>query len=187
MDQSALSSLIQLIRDKSYREGEFTLASGRKSTFYIDLKPTTLHPDGAYWIGEAALDLLKKEDLNLRGVGGLTLGADPVATAVSLAARNRGKSWPAFIVRKQPKDHGTSRFIEGTENIPQGSPVLVVEDVITTGGSSRVAIERLREFGYLPVAVLVIVDREEGGAEAIRNEGLKFFSLLRIRDLRPKG
>src|SRR3954451_12943604 len=105
MDYKPLKNLIQLIRSLSYREGNFTLASGRKSQFYIDLKATTLHPDGAYWIGEATLDLLQEQKLKVDAVGGLTLGADPLATAISLAARSRNLMIPAFIVRKEPKDH----------------------------------------------------------------------------------
>src|SRR3954467_13099728 len=105
MDQPAQrQQLISLIRKQSYKEGDFTLASGKKSTFYIDMKATTLHPDGAYLIGELAASVLKREQIPVEGVGGLTLGADPIATAVSLAARGRGESWPAFIVRKEPKD-----------------------------------------------------------------------------------
>ncbi|MDR3608753.1 MAG: orotate phosphoribosyltransferase [Oligoflexia bacterium] len=178
------NQLIELIRKHSYREGDFTLASGQKSSFYIDLKATTLHPDGAWHIGELAVDLLKREEIEVDGVGGLTLGADPIATAVSLAARARGIIWPAFIVRKEPKGHGTSRYIEGTENLKPGARLIVIEDVVTTGGSSIKAIERLREAGYNPVATLTVVDRQQGGAEAIMKLGLKFFALATIQDIR---
>ena len=178
------SALIKLIREKSYREGEFTLASGKKSSFYIDLKPTTLHPEGAYLIGKLAVEAILSEGLEIDAVGGLTLGADPIATAVSLASRDAGCSWPAFIVRKEPKDHGTARYIEGTENLKPGARVLVVEDVVTTGGSSQKAIERLRDAGYEPIAVLTIVDREQGGAEVFTREGLKFIPLLKLSEIR---
>jgi len=184
MDQKSPSELVALIRKLSYREGDFTLSSGKKSSFYVDLKATTLHPEGVFRIGEAALDLLMRQDLRVQGVGGLTLGADPLATAISLAARVRGLSWPAFIVRKEPKGHGTSQYIEGTENLPPGAQVLVLEDVVTTGGSSIKAIERLREAGYRPIATLTVVDREEGGAEAIRKAGLEFFTLTTLREIR---
>ena len=117
-------------------------------------------------------------------MGGLTLGADPIATALSLAARARGVSWPAFIVRKEPKGHGTGKYIEGVENLRPGAAVLVLEDVVTTGGSSLKAIERLRAEGFLPMAVLTIVDREQGGEAAIRALGLEFLSLARIGDIR---
>lgn len=175
--------LLSLIRKLSYREGDFTLASGKKSTFYIDVKVTALHPDGAWHVGELAVDLLKREGIEVEGVGGLTLGADPIATSVSLAARAHGLHWPAFIVRKEPKDHGTGRYIEGIENLRPGARVVVLEDVVTTGGSSIKAIERLREAGYHPVAALTIVDRQQGGAEAIRKLGLQFLALATIQEV----
>jgi orotate phosphoribosyltransferase len=180
------AGLVRLIRQLSYREGEFTLASGKRSSFYIDLKATTLHPEGAFQIGEAAVQALRGQPLKIDGVGGLTLGADPLATALSLAARARGLFWPAFIVRKEPKGHGTSQYIEGTENLPPGSSVLVLEDVVTTGGSSLKAIVRLRDAGYHPAAVLTVVDREEGGAEAIRAEGLKMIALTTLREIQAE-
>jgi orotate phosphoribosyltransferase len=97
-----------------------------------------------------------------------------------LAARARGEIWPAFIVRKEPKDHGTARYIEGTENLKSGSKVVVLEDVVTTGGSSLKAIERLREAGYVPTAVLTVVDREQGGAQIFAAAGVKFFALTTL-------
>lgn len=179
--------LIGLVRKHSYREGDFTLASGKKSKFYVDLKATTLHPEGAFVIGEVAYEVLTteaaKRGWKIQGVGGLTLGADPLATAISLAGRARGEFWPAFIVRKEPKDHGTARFIEGTENLSSGASVIVLEDVVTTGGSSLKAIERLRDAGYRPLAALTVVDREQGGAEAIRAAGVEFLSLCTLRDV----
>lgn len=187
MDQATLKlrrSLNQLIRKLSYREGDFTLASGQKSTFYIDLKATTLHPEGAWHIGELATEILKLETPGVDAVGGLTLGADPIATAVSLSARTRGLVWPAFIVRKEPKGHGTGRYIEGTENLKPGARVVVLEDVVTTGGSSIKAIERLREAGYDPAITLTIVDRLQGGREAIEKLGSKFIALSTIEDIR---
>jgi orotate phosphoribosyltransferase len=188
MDQKSLEQLkkelFSLIRKLSYREGDFTLASGKKSTFYIDLKATTLHPDGAYLIGELAFRVIKESGLKIDAVGGLTLGADPLATAISLAARAQGVIWPAFIVRKESKDHGTGRYIEGVENLKPGASVLVLEDVVTTGGSSQKAIDRLNEAGYKPVATLTVVDREQGGAELLTKQGLKFLSLATIGDIR---
>lgn len=182
-ETASVEKLISLIRKASYREGDFTLASGKKSKFYVDLKATTLHPDGAYLIGELAYQLIAREKLAIEAVGGLTLGADPIATAISLAGRAHAANWPAYIVRKEPKDHGTSRYIEGTENFRSGAPVLVLEDVVTTGGSSIKAIERLREAGYNPVATLTVVDRQQGGAEEIKKLGLKFFSLVTIEQI----
>ncbi len=183
VESASKSNLIKLIRKVSYREGDFTLASGQKSKFYVDLKATTLHPDGAFWIGQLAVEILSREKLAVEAVGGLTLGADPLATAISLAARERGLNWPAFIVRKEPKDHGTARYIEGTENLRPGASVVVLEDVVTTGGSSLKAIDRLREAGYNPVAAITVVDRDQGGAEKIREAGVKFLAMVRLREI----
>lgn len=183
VESPSKNKLIQLIRQVSYREGDFTLASGQKSRFYIDLKSTTLHPDGAYWIGQLSVEKLLSSGLLIQAVGGLTLGADPLATAISLAARERGLSWPAFIVRKESKDHGTGRFIEGTENLRSGASVIVLEDVVTTGGSSLKAIERLRQAGYHPVAALTVVDREQGGAQRIEAAGVQFLSLIKLSEI----
>jgi orotate phosphoribosyltransferase len=188
MDQDSFKrlrgELFRVIKKLSYREGDFTLASGKKSSFYIDLKATTLHPDGAHLIGEVAVETILQSGLSVDAVGGLTLGADPLATAISLAARARGTIWPAFIVRKEAKDHGTGRFIEGIENLKPGARVLVLEDVVTTGGSSLKAIERLREAGFNPVAVLTVVDREQGGTETLGKQGLKLISLALLEDIR---
>jgi orotate phosphoribosyltransferase len=183
LDEITRERLRRLVRDRSWREGNFTLSSGKKSTFYIDLKSSTLHPEGAMLIGALAVRELRARGLEVDAVGGLTLGADPIATAVSLAAREIGLFWPAYIVRKEPKGHGTGRYIEGTENLPPRARCLVLEDVVTTGGSSLKAIERLREAGYQPVAVLTVVDRNEGGRELIEREGLTFLRLLDLEDL----
>lgn len=178
--------LRQLILKLSYREGSFTLVSGKKSDFYIDLKATTLHPEGAALLGELSVLRVQEAGLAAEGVGGLTLGADPIATAVSLAAHRRGLFWPAFIVRKEPKAHGISRYIEGVENLRAHSPILVVEDVVTTGASSLKAVQILRDAGYHPVAILGIVDREEGGGEAIEKAGLRLIPLFTITQIRKK-
>jgi orotate phosphoribosyltransferase len=177
-------NLFKLIKKLSYREGDFTLASGKKSSFYIDLKATTLHPDGAYLIGEVAFQAILASGLSIDAVGGLTLGADPLATAISLAARSHGVIWPAFIVRKESKDHGTGRYIEGIENMRPGASVLVLEDVVTTGGSSQKAIDRLVEAGFNPVATLTIVDRQQGGEELLTKQGLRFLKLATLEDIR---
>ncbi len=186
--------LLRLIRERSYREGDFTLASGKKSGFYIDMKATTLSAEGAFLLGRLAYEMIRRfAEIRFKGaggfsaihaVGGLTLGADPIATAVSLAAYSQGIDWPAFIVRKEAKDHGTGRYVEGRENLEPGAKVIVLEDVVTTGGSSIKAIERLRAEGYDPVAVLTVVDREEGGETALKATGLEFLRILSISDLR---
>lgn len=176
--------LAKLIKKLSYREGDFTLVSGKKSNFYIDLKNTTLHPEGAVLIGNLSVELIKEKKINIDAVGGMTLGADPIATSISLAAFHKKTVWPAFIVRKEPKKHGTSQFIEGTDNLKAGARVLIVEDVVTTGGSSVKAIEIVKQAGFKPVAVLTVVDREEGGEKVFRDLGLEFLALTRISDIR---
>lgn len=178
-----LERLRRLVRDRSWREGDFTLASGKKSSFYIDLKASTLHPEGAQLIGALAVRTVREAGIEVDAVGGLTLGADPLATAVSLAALEIGAFWPAYIVRKEPKGHGTGQYIEGMENLPPRARCLVLEDVVTTGGSSLKAIHRLREAGYQPVAVLTVVDREQGGRALIEREGLRFLRLLGIQQI----
>lgn len=188
MDHAAFETLrgqlTRVVRRLSYREGDFTLASGQKSKFYVDLKATTLHPEGADLIGRAWVELLKRENLtDIGGVGGLTLGADPLATSLSLAGFRAGFTWPAFIVRKEAKGHGTGKYIEGTENLKPGARVLVLEDVVTTGGSSLTALQRLREAGYNPLAVLTVVDREQGGAEIFRKEGVRLLALTTLREV----
>lgn len=181
--EEARVRLVQLIREKSYREGDFTLASGKKSTFYIDLKASTLHPVGAHLIGYLGFQLLQSAEIEVEAVGGLTLGADPIATAVSLAALEGGKIWPAFIVRKESKGHGTLKFIEGTENLKPGAKVAVMEDVVTTGGSALQAVEKLRAEGYVPTVVLGIVDRNQGGREAIEKAGLRLLPILSLAEI----
>ena len=188
MPNRTYESLHSLIRRLSYREGDFTLASGKKSGFYIDLKATTFHPEGAWLVGKSAVEyfLALGSDVAkaIQGVGGLTLGADPIATAVSMVAHEAGLFWPAYIVRKESKDHGTGKFIEGTENLPKAANLLVVEDVVTTGGSSVKAIERIRDAGYRCAGVLTIVDREQGGAEAFAKLGVPFHRLATISQIR---
>jgi orotate phosphoribosyltransferase len=177
------SALLDFILDRSYREGDFTLSSGQKSRFYIDLKPTILHPVGARALGGLAVEWMQKEGLHFHGVGGLTLGADPVVMAVSLAALASGLEIPATMIRKEPKKHGTSRFIEGVENFKPGARFLVVEDVVTTGGSALKAIEILRNEGFAPTHVFSVVDRESGGRETFEELGLDFHALFTLREL----
>lgn len=185
LKESLIEKLRLHIRTHSYREGDFTLASGAKSTFYINLKATTLHPEGAMMVGQAIAEQILKKGIVVDGVGGLTLGADPIATAVSIEGFRLGKSWPAFIVRKESKSHGTRQFLEGQENLKPGAKLLILEDVVTTGGSSVQAIERVREAGYQVAGVFCIVDRLSGGEEAFRKQGValhRLFTIDQIRD-----
>jgi orotate phosphoribosyltransferase len=176
--------LLKMIMEKSYREGDFTLSSGAKSNFYIDLKPTILHPEGAAMLGKLCVDWFVDEKLSFHGVGGLTLGADPIVMAVSLAALEKKMIIPATMIRKEAKKHGTSRFIEGVENFKQGDRFLVVEDVVTTGGSAKKAIEILKNEGFNPTHVFSLVDREAGGAEEFKKLGCEFKALYTLSELK---
>lgn len=182
MVSSLKQDLVALIRKLSYREGSFTLASGKSSDFYVDIKNVSLHPEGAKLIGRLAWELLSPS--NFAGVGGPTLGADPLATSISLAALDSKHVVPAFIVRKEPKKHGTSQWIEGRENLANGGEVLIVEDVVTTGGSSIKGIEKVRAEGFKVTTLLAVLDRSEGGEQALAKVGVKLVSLTRIDEIR---
>lgn len=181
--------LLALLTALSYERRAVRLASGAPSTFYIDCKQTALHPEGAAALGEHLLDAVERlEALRGRraaGVGGMTLGADPLATAVSLTAWGRGRALPAFIVRKEPKGHGTGRWLEGAKNLPAGSDVVLLEDVITSGGSTLRAAERVREAGLLPFGVACIVDRSAGGRANLEADGLAVDTLFSRADFPP--
>ncbi len=172
MTQAERDELMQIIRELSYEEREVTLASGRKSNFYFDGKQTTLHARGGLLVGKAFYDEVKQFAGPIHGVGGLTLGADPIATATSIAACLAGDEVAAFIIRKEPKGHGTGQWLEGRKNLPPGSRVVIVEDVTTTGGSSIKAVERAREEGLEVVGIVTLVDREEGARENIEKDGV---------------
>jgi orotate phosphoribosyltransferase len=168
---SIKEELKTIIRQLSYEEREVTLASGRRSNFYFDGKQTTLHSRGGLLVGQAFWEEVKQFGETIDGVGGLTLGADPIATATSIAAQLDGVNVHAFIIRKEPKGHGTGQWLEGRKNLPPGSKVVIVEDVTTTGGSSMKAVERAKEEGLEVVGIVTLVDREEGAREAIEGAG----------------
>ena len=168
---SVKAELKKIIIEMSYEEREVTLASGRKSNFYFDGKQTTLHAKGGLLVGKAFWEEVKQFEGPIHGVGGLTLGADPIATATSIAAELAGESVHAFIIRKEPKGHGTGQWLEGRKNLPPGSRVVIVEDVTTTGGSSMKAVERAEEEGLVVLGVVTLVDREEGARDAIEGAG----------------
>ena len=171
------AELLSLVKEKSYEQREVTLASGRKSDFYVDGKQTSLHPRGAYLAGRLFFELLGKFG-EVDAVGGPTLGADPLVTSIALVSSLEGEPIPAFIVRKEPKGHGTRRWIEGRKNLPEKAKVVVVEDVVTTGGSGLVAVDRIEEEGFEVVGMMALVDREEGAREAIEERGLPFMALF---------
>jgi orotate phosphoribosyltransferase len=176
-----LPDLIALLAERSAKRGQFTLASGKQSTLYIDARLTTMSPDGLALIGPLGLGALRDAEWRVDSIGGLTLGADPVSYAVSYASALAGTPVRCFTVRKEAKAHGTGRLIEGS--FREGDRVAVVEDVITTGGSALRAVSAVRQAGGTVVGVLALVDREEGGREAIEAEGLPVVALARASDV----
>src|SRR5512137_1835404 len=162
--------LKQIILELSYEKRLVTLASGRQSDFYFDGKQTTLHSEGGLLVGKLFYEAIKDVQ-GVQAVGGITLGADPIATATSIAAFLAGTPLHAFIIRKEPKGHGTGQWLEGRKNLPPGTRVVIVEDVVTTGGSSMKAVNRAKEEGLDVLGIVSLVDREEGGRESIEAEG----------------
>ena len=169
------------IRERSLKFGDFVLASGKKAKYYLDGKQTTLDARGLTLVGEGLFELLLKDGDLPDAVGGMSIGADPITAAVLTIAGVRGRELKGFLVRKESKGHGTNKFVEGP--VKSGDKVVVVEDVVTTGGSSLLAIERLEAEGIRVEGVLAIVDRMEGGAEAFAARGYSFRSLLTIQDV----
>jgi orotate phosphoribosyltransferase len=171
------AELFELIRTRSFGRGRILLASGRESDYYIDMRPTTVHPAGATCVGELICDAL--EGMNVEFVGGLEMGAVPIATAVAIASHRRGGNLQAFFVRKKPKDHGAKKLVEGLPKgeTLRGKNVVVLEDTTTTGGSSMQAVRALREEGANILLVLTIVDRLEGAKENFAAEGLELRAL----------
>jgi len=175
MPPSFKEQLREILKEKSVCHGEFTLASGAKSDFYVDARVTTLDPRGACLIGQVGWELVKKTAAKLgtrvNAIGGLTMGADPVALSIGIAAQQQDPSTllQVFTVRKTAKEHGRQKRIEG--NFSPGDSVVVVDDVITTGGSTIQAIDAIKEAGGHIAFVVVLVDREEGGREAIERLG----------------
>ena len=188
---SSRSALLNLLARTSFKLGDFTLSSGAKSDYYIDCRTTTLHGEGGRLTGLAILDLLDKHHLQPHAVGGLTMGADPVVSGVSIASAYRAQANPGsrlihgFLVRKTEKSHGTGRRIEGFHE--QNAPVLIVDDVCTTGSSTITAIEAAKEAGMRVIAVVCLVEREEARGrpvvEAAAN-GAPFYSLFTANDVR---
>ena len=170
--------LIQLVRQQALQFGDFTLASGQKADYYLDCRKLTLFAEGALQVSAGILEMLG-DDLP-DAVGGMAIGADPITGAVITLAATRGQSLKGFIVRKEAKAHGTQQMVEGP--VEPGDRAVIVEDVVTTGGSSVLAIERARDFGLEVTKVIAIVDRLQGGEEHFRNAGVDFESLLTIRD-----
>ena len=171
--------LLDLLCEFAYKEGDFVLSSGQQSSYYINCKPVTLHPEGALATGKLLLSMLAAD---VDAVAGLTLGADPIVTAVSVVSALGDRPIPALIVRKEAKGHGTMAYIEGP-TLSEGATVVVLEDVVTTGKSAMQAVERLRGAGYKVDRVLSLIDREQGGAEFYRSVGLDFEAVFTIKEL----
>jgi orotate phosphoribosyltransferase len=170
--------LLEILREKSLERGRFQLRSGKWSDYYVDGKQTTLDAEGSYLIGKLLFHKIRSQGDLPKGIGGVTLGADPIVTAVSLVSYLEGHSLPAFIIRKEPKGHGTERWIEGLKNIPTGSEVVIVEDVLTTGGTILDGVGHAREAGFEVSRVYTLLDRQEGGRESIEAASLVLDSLF---------
>jgi orotate phosphoribosyltransferase len=181
MTEAARAELIALLRAHSFRRGTFTLASGRESSYYVDARPTTMSARGLTLIGHLGLQEIRAAGWAPELVGGLTLGADPVAYAIAAASDRDPPAIDGFTVRKEAKGHGTGRHIEG--RFHAGARVVVVEDVVTTGGSALRAIEAVQAGGALVLGVLAVVDREEGGRERLEESGTPVRALVRLADL----
>lgn len=173
---------LAILKEKSYERRKVILSSGQESDFYIDCKQATLDAEGAVLTGRILCEMLAKDGMP-EAVGGITLGADPIVTAVSLTSALRGTPIPAFIIRKEPKKHGTAQWVEGAKNLKPGMQVAIVEDVVTTGASTLRAIERAEEVGLVVVRVLCIVDRNEGGAEFLSEKGYRLEPMFRKKDV----
>ncbi|RIK98802.1 MAG: orotate phosphoribosyltransferase [Proteobacteria bacterium] len=179
---AARARLHDIIRDRSFGRGEITLASGRKSDFYFNLKPTMLHPEGAALLAELTLHALEDDAFDY--IGGLEMGAVPIAGAIAQASWLKGRPVPALFVRKKPKEHGARLAIEGLakDESLSGKRVVIVEDVTTTGGSALKAVEAVRQAGAEVVMVFTMVDREEGASETFAGVGIPFRSLYKATE-----
>ncbi|MFB2938012.1 orotate phosphoribosyltransferase [Aerosakkonemataceae cyanobacterium BLCC-F154] len=179
---SLRQQLLDLFCQLAYQSGDFVLSSGQKSSYYINGKQVTLHPQGALAIGRLLLSMLPEDT---QAVAGLTLGADPIVSAVSVISALENRPIPALIVRKEAKGHGTKAYVEGP-NLPDGAKVVVLEDVVTTGQSAMKAVERLRQAGYTVEEVISLVDRKQGGEEFYQSVGLKFSAVFGIEEIQER-
>ena len=172
--------LKQILLEKSVISGrEFKLASGKTSTFYVDARVTTLHPEGAYLCGKIFLEMLK--DFTVDAVGGYSIGADPIVSSIAVLSHQQGNPLPAFIIRKEEKSHGTGKIIEG--NFPENGTVAIFDDVVTSGGSILRGAEQVEKHGGKVAVIMSVIDREEGGREKMEAAGYSFFSIFTKKDL----
>ncbi len=174
--------LLELFCQLAYQEGDFVLSSGQRSSYYINGKQVTLHPQGALAVGRLLLSMLPGDT---QAVAGLTLGADPIVSAVTIVSASENRPIPGLIIRKEPKGHGTRAYIEGPP-LPAGAKVVVVEDVVTTGQSALRAVERLKNAGYMVEEIIALVDRQQGGDELYQQQGLKFQTVFTIQDIQQQ-
>jgi orotate phosphoribosyltransferase len=174
--------LLDLFCQLAYQEGDFVLSSGQRSSYYINGKQVTLHPQGALAIARLILHVLP---VDTQAVAGLTLGADPIVSAVSVISVYENRPIPALIIRKEAKGHGTMAYIEGP-TLPASAKIVVLEDVVTTGQSALKAVERLQAAGYTVDRVISLIDRQQGGAELYKSAGLEFDTLFSIQDLQQR-
>lgn len=184
MTESLVSKarLVELIKELAVVHGRVILASGKEADYYIDLRRVTLHHEAAPLVGKVMLELLDQSGLkDYDSVGGLTMGADPVATAILHQAAAMGRSIDAFVIRKAPKDHGMGRQVEGPDVL--GKKVIVLDDTSTTGGSPLTAARALEKSGAIIVAVATVVDRDAGAREAIQDAGYRYLSAVSLEDL----
>jgi len=179
---SERNRLLELLTELAYEKRKVTLSSGKESDFYIDTKQASLTAEGHYLVGRLVLAEIRAHFAGAQAVGGMTMGADPIASAVSLTSWLQASPLPAFYVRKEPKGHGTNQWLEGKKGLPVPAQVVVVEDVVTTGASTLKAIERCRVEGLHVLGVVALVDREEGGREAVEEAGVELRSLFRRSD-----
>ena len=180
MTVSERQRLLELLTRLAYEKRKVVLSSGRESDFYIDTKQASLTAEGHYLVGRLVLAEIREHFPAAQAVGGMTMGADPIASAAALTSYlEKPPGIPAFYVRKEPKGHGTLQWLEGKKAIPAGAAVAVVEDVVTTGASTLKAVERVRGEGFRVLGVVALVDREEGGRAAVEAAGVPLRALFR--------
>lgn len=174
------AELKELLRRKSLVRGEITLSSGKKSDYYLDVKLTTLDPRGAYLTGQVLLETIESNGITAEAIGGMSMGADPLVSAVAVVSHMEGKPLPGFLIRKEVKQHGRMKQIEGLEKGVKN--VLIVDEVCTTGKATQEAIDAALREGYTVVAVISLVDREEGGSQQLRSK-YRYYSVFTASEL----
>jgi orotate phosphoribosyltransferase len=175
--------LAELLCQRSLHSGDFELASGQSASVYVDVKKTALTGRGARLVGRSLWQLAQKASDGAAGVGGLTLGADPLVTAISMAAWDDGRDLAAVIVRKETKEHGTQQYIERPDTLCKGDEIIAVDDVITTGGSTLQAIDRMRSAGFTVGHAICVVDREDAGPKSLASAGVEMHRLFTLSEL----